>query len=431
MFQAGAVEVIITPPVGVELAGYGPRLKRYSTDIHDHLTGQALVLDDGRSRVAVVTTDLIALSAEFVGLVRGLIHRRTGIPPEHILLSCIHCHTAPTTAGFGDWGSPDRSYVRMVARHLVGAVVAANNRLQPARLSVGRGVHESLAWNRTGDGKVDPTVEVIRVDALTGEPLALLVHYACHPVMLGPKSIISADYPGALRHRLRAQYPGGVILYANGACGDIDPVSNREAWGQGTFEMVDAAGAGLAGAAWAAAQAAAPVSDPTLRMRAAELMLVYDVPSLNEIRGHIAHFEEELKLQGNKPERFEEVTGEVKMPRFWLRYYRGLEKRLLADALPAQEAVDVQALSISDAAILLGIPAEVYTEQGMAIRAASAFPHTLPVCYANGLVGYIPPAIEFQRKGYAAILGAAVYGRPLFQPTIADRLLETALTLVR
>ena len=35
--RAGAMEVCITPPIGVELAGYGPNLRRYATDIHDQL----------------------------------------------------------------------------------------------------------------------------------------------------------------------------------------------------------------------------------------------------------------------------------------------------------------------------------------------------------------------------------------------------------
>ena len=265
MLKAGAAEVCITPPIGVELAGYGPNLQRYSTAIHDHLMGQALILDDGQTRIAIVTCDLISLSSEFVQQVRQLVYKRTDIPPGHVMLACIHSHTAPTTQPFQDWGTPDRSYVRMAARHLAGAVVAANLKLQPAQLRVGQGKHEALAWNRTGGGSVDPTVEILRVKFTFGEPLALLVHYACHPVILGPKSVISADYPGSLRHHLEHDFPGGVILFANGACGDIDPVNNREVWGQGTFDDVNAAGASLAKSAWEAAQASRLVDPPRSR----------------------------------------------------------------------------------------------------------------------------------------------------------------------
>ena len=47
---------------------------------------------------------------------------------------------------------------------------------------------------------VDPTVGVIRIDRRDGTPLAILVNYACHPVILGPTvSNYSADYPGEMR----------------------------------------------------------------------------------------------------------------------------------------------------------------------------------------------------------------------------------------
>jgi neutral ceramidase len=431
MLRAGAAEVCITPPIGVELAGYGPRLERYSTDIHDHLYGQALVLDDGQTRLALVMADVIAIAPAFAALVRDLTHRRTSIPPENIMVACIHSHTAPTTQPFHDWGMPDRSYVRMAARHLAGAVAAADRKRQPALLSAGRGTHGALAWNRTGPDDVDPTVEVIRVDALEGGALAVLVHYACHPVILGPKSILSADYPGALRAHLKPRYPGAVILFANGACGDIDPVTNREVWGQGTFEDVDAVGAALAEDARAAAEGAVPVDPAPLAARQGLMTLPYDVPGATYVREQIAHYEAQARALGRVEEHFKEVTADVPMPRFWLRYYSLLEQRLAAGDLPEQDHAPLQVFTIGDAVALLGIPAEVYTAQGRALRQGSAFPHTLPVCYANGDIGYIAPPSEFAAGSYATSLAAAVYGGPPFKPTVGAEFLKAALPLLR
>jgi len=347
------------------------------------------------------------------------------------MVAAIHSHTAPSVLQFRGWGPPDPEYSRYLGRQIAGAAGAAVRRLTPVRLAMGRTEHTALAWNRTGRAEVDPTVEVLRMETAAGEPLALLVHYACHPVILGPKPIISADYPGALRSHLARRYPGAVILFANGACGDIDPATNREVWGRGTFEDVDAAGAGLAAAAGEAADGAVPIEPPRIAVRQGSLEMAYAVPSLEEVRQHIAHFQAEARRPGRRSERFEEVTGEVQMPRFWLGYYRSLERRLLAHELPAQDQAELQAFCLGEQAVLLAIPAEVYTGEGMAIRAGSSFPHTLPVCYANGLVGYIPPAEEFARGSYAARMAAAVYGGPPFQPDIAERLVRSALSLVR
>ena len=39
--HVGAAEVVITPPLGVELAGYGPRRERRSTAIDRQLTAHS------------------------------------------------------------------------------------------------------------------------------------------------------------------------------------------------------------------------------------------------------------------------------------------------------------------------------------------------------------------------------------------------------
>jgi len=424
MLQAGAIQVCITPPIGVELAGYGPRLGRYSRDLHDDLTAQALVLDDGHSRYALITCDLIALSPALVRQVRREVARRTRIPPEHVMISASHSHTAPTTQAFRDWGAPDRAYVRSIGRIMAGAAAAAEQRLQPAHLSVAHTEHNELAWNRTGKDLLDTTVEVVQLTADSGQPLALLVHYACHPVMLGPKPVISADYPGALRRMLGAQFPGAVVLFANGACGDIDPLSNRAVWGKATFEDVDQAGAGLAAAVVRALQQPTAVDDVDILARGVTVEFAYNIPSLEVIRKQIAHFSTEARALGNQPEDFKEVTGEVKMPRFWLRYYKALEARLMAGEQPACVVAELQAFTIGDVLALVAIPAEVFTEQGLAIRQRSPFRHTLPVCYANGLYGYLPPRAEYEKGGYTASLAAAAYDAPPYQADVTDRLVS-------
>ncbi|MCZ7543919.1 MAG: neutral/alkaline non-lysosomal ceramidase N-terminal domain-containing protein [Anaerolineae bacterium] len=430
MFRAGAIEVCITPPIGVELAGYYTATPRYATDIHDHLMAQALVLDDGATRVALVTSDLCSISVPLTQTVRAIVQAQAGIPPGNVMVTCAHTHTAPTTVRFRACGAPDAGYVRLVARYLAGAVVAAANRLTPARLSVGRGEHTYLAWNRLGWNEIDPSVEVARIDTADGEPLALVVHYACHPVMPGKITRITADFPGALRRCLHARYPG-VILFANGACGDIDPVTNRDAWGSASFSDIACAGAELADDAWDAATAATPVEDVRLHVRHGTLRLRYDTPSPEALRAAIARYRAEVRAMGDRPESFGDPAREASLPRLWLRYYRALARRLQQGRLPDHEDAALQAFVIGDALAWLAIPAEAFTAEGRMIRAASSYAHTLPICYANGLYGYLPPRRQFEADGYAARLAAAVYDRPFFTPDVAERLVEAASALLR
>jgi neutral ceramidase len=430
MLQAGVAEVCITPPIGVELAGYGPDLGRYSTDVHDPLMAQAIVLDDGQQRIAIITLDVIGVSQELTQGARREITVQTGIPPQNVMIAASHSHTAPTTCAFRAWGGPDPEYVHMVMRQIAGATAAAARKLEPVMLRVGRGSHRALAWNRIGQTDVDPTVEVIRLDRALGEPLALLVHYACHPVILGPKSEISADYPGSLRRYLRERYSGGVIMFLNGACGDIDPVTNKDVWGQGTFEDMEQAGRALGEDAWNVAQTAELRGTIAIRVVLNLWTLTYDLPQPETIRQKIVELHEQVRLSDSKGQVFGAVTEQVDMPEFWLGYYSELDERLRTNQVPSEESIDLQAFILGDDIALIGIPAEVYTKEGQAIRARARYAHTLPVCYANGLLGYIPPAEEFERQGYSAMLAAAVFDRVPFQRDIASKLVTTASALL-
>src|SRR6478752_537075 len=87
----GAAEVVITPPAGAPTLGTIQR----STGVHDDLYARALVLDDGRQRVAILSLDLIGMDFAFADDIRGAIAERTDI--RIALVHCTHNHSAPFT----------------------------------------------------------------------------------------------------------------------------------------------------------------------------------------------------------------------------------------------------------------------------------------------------------------------------------------------
>jgi hypothetical protein len=108
-----------------------------------------------------------------------------------------------------------------------------------------------------------------------------------------------------------------------------------------------------------------------------------------------------------------------------------MEKRLLMGKLPAHEDAELQAITIGDSLALLAIPAEVFTRQGMALREASNFAYTWPVCYANGLYGYFSPIEDFEANGYGATAAPSFFDRPFFRSDVADLLVEAAALLLK
>ena len=70
--RAGFAETEITPPVGTPLAGFAAR-DHGSEGLHDPLHSKALVLDDGTTRLCLITNDVLGLSADLVGRIRAQI----------------------------------------------------------------------------------------------------------------------------------------------------------------------------------------------------------------------------------------------------------------------------------------------------------------------------------------------------------------------
>ena len=135
-FTVGAAEITTTPPIGVELAGYGfgP-----SVGMLSELKAQALVLDDEKTTVALIAVDLLTVGEAFVAAVRRQVEEELGIPGEHVLISASHSHSTPTTSPLRQWGRVDEVYATALEHQLVGAVRLAKSRAVAARVAMGHG----------------------------------------------------------------------------------------------------------------------------------------------------------------------------------------------------------------------------------------------------------------------------------------------------
>ena len=85
--QVGVAMADITPdnPVGVQLVGYGNN-QRLSTGAHDPLTARCMVLNDGKSVVALVSLDLIGVFMRHIEDMKQMIVRETGLKDENIFI---------------------------------------------------------------------------------------------------------------------------------------------------------------------------------------------------------------------------------------------------------------------------------------------------------------------------------------------------------
>src|SRR5262245_11564590 len=276
--QVGAAKIDITPAADAALpmSGYASRQEGFK-GIHDHIYVRAVVLSDGSRQAAIISWELIGVPTAAWEELSERIARETGIQPEYLLLTAVHDHSAPAPFGmYGNTSPKSAVYSKQLDDATVEAVRQAKANLQPARVgietgrayvNINRREHSPergwwLGYNP--EGPSDKTVTVIRFDAMSGKPIAVLINYPVHVVVMGPENYqISGDLAGATSRYVENYYrrrpddtprsdagpairlppdaatDGVVALWTSGAAGDQNPVSLARG---SDFTMVDALG---------------------------------------------------------------------------------------------------------------------------------------------------------------------------------------------
>ena len=224
---------------GIYLAGFGN--KRLATGRHDDLWARTIVVEQGATRVAIVSIDLIGYYSKAtyygVGEVRRQLDPALGI--TEILLASTHSHEGPDTIGaWGDGYLKDGKYpkyLRFVDRQIAKSITAAAAGLRPVRVRLGvtdprRSPSIAGMQTRTGGRPprfFDEELRVMRfVEARGDRTVATLINWNTHPEsMEDENTILTSDFPHAIRQTVEARY-GGTAIYINGAIGAAEIIGD-------------------------------------------------------------------------------------------------------------------------------------------------------------------------------------------------------------
>lgn len=368
--RAGTARAEVTPPVGGPMYGYGARGTNVSQGVHDPLYAKALVLDDGQTKLAIVTLDLGAFTAENTANVKRLL-RRTDI--ENVLCVASHTHSAPRATD--DFPTKHDPWIRDAERKIADAIMAAAQNLAPARIGVGWGeVREGhnrrmiktdgtleMFWanrERIPTWPVDYQLGVIRVEGADGRPIATLVNFACHPVVLGPENLlISADYPGVFM-KIVEESIGGQCLFLQGAAGDINPFWDKTPPAEGAYEQVEIMGKAVAAEV----------------LRVSKEIAVFDAQPTINVHTEVVP-----------------LASRTDVPR---------EKRDIR--------AEINTVLIGNDIALATFPGEFFVEHGLRLKRESRFKHTFFVGYTNDALGYFPTIKAATEGGYGAATATRV-----------------------
>ncbi len=227
---------------GVFLAGFGNN--RLATGKHDDLWARAIVLEDGTTRIAVVSIDLIGYysKANYYGLgeIKKLVDPKLGV--SEILIASTHNHEAPDT--IGAWGPNALSdgkypkYLRFVDRQIAMAINKAAASTVGAVMRLGRTdpqISPSIAGmqTRTHGRPPDFYDQELRVmqffdssRARHDKVIATIVNWNTHPEsMESANTFITSDFPNAVREAVEKRY-GGTAIYISGDIGAVEIIGD-------------------------------------------------------------------------------------------------------------------------------------------------------------------------------------------------------------
>lgn len=263
--RVGLARCDITPPADTYHRMWGAAAHDRAEGVHRPLTATALVIEpraggdagadaEGSGRAGVgasappsVGSDSYTIFALDHCLFRppemdDVRHRtagRLGVPSDSLIFTFSHTHS-------GGYFSRDRAnlpggerigpYLDALPERLAAAGKAAAEAVAPAVLTYGFSTC-AMAHNRDypdpgrgiwvcGFNPEEPAgmpVGVVRIARETGESIATIVNYPCHPTTLAWENrLVSPDYVGALREAVENAC-AGPCLFLLAPCGDVGP----------------------------------------------------------------------------------------------------------------------------------------------------------------------------------------------------------------
>ncbi len=426
--QAGEGVADITPPLGIELAGFHkpPGQERRVKAIRQPAQVRALVLAFGPTQLAICSLDVLGTSQEMVTSIQRAAAERTGIPAENIRVVATHDHSMPTFVKLRQWGGMSPEFMATVEQRTVEAIAAGQADLAAAEMSLGKCRATGGSHNRTvkpaethtdaefgpqstDDQRwLDTMLHALVFRRVDKKPDLVWYHFSAHSVCYADEEA-GPDWPGEVAREIQSQL-GLRPSFLQGHLGDVNPGDGSD-W-RGEIRQTVAA---ITPALKQAITEASPVPVDTLRTRSATFNVPFDME----------RFEQWVDEYRRDPSQC--ISGTWVDAGFAADWFAGNEHR---DRNIKHLPITLSALQIGPVGMLFH-PGELYSYYGLAIRRDSPLKDTLVVGCADGSIGYLPDPTAYQASEYSAIVVPKIIDLPPYQSTAAKEMAAAAIALLK
>jgi neutral ceramidase len=396
------------------MAGFAARATA-ATGTAMPLHAKVLALEHHQRRLALVTVDLLGVTAAMRKRIGATMSRTHHLEAEAWMLAASHTHCGPVVddqlSVAYDLDAAQRSaiaaYTASLESTIAGLVGTAFERLEPVDLAYGEG-RATFGANRRAQflppGPVDPAVPVLRVTRADRRPLAIIFGYACHNTTLqAAMTQFHGDYAGVAQRELERRYPAAQAMFLAGCGADVNPSP------RGTPELVEQHGAALADAVVAALGQVRPIEGNT----SAGFELV-DLPF------------------ADVPDRAGWLARQQSEDLYIRRHATLMLDRLNRDGtLERAHAEPIQVWRLG-ALTLVALGGEVVTDYALRLKREHSSSRLWVAAYCNDVSCYIPSGRVLEEGGYEGGGAMIYYGRPgPFDPSVEGRIITTAARLMR
>ncbi len=254
--RVGAYKTDITPPLD-QTRRYDE--KNLASDVIGTFCARAIVLADGKEKVAIVLIDVMDFYDNITRGIRDRVAKWTDIDRKNVMVCATHVHAGPVLVdrdgepGDCTTSADTEAYINILCRKAASAVLLADNRLVPASAriaevplpGIGRpsrirlkdgsivslgnslGIKDIPSDQIESESPYDDTLRLAVFENPDGKPICALANFGCHNNIALSTTTLNTDFFGYAMDRIENKFANDEMVMAimAGPQGDVQPLA--------------------------------------------------------------------------------------------------------------------------------------------------------------------------------------------------------------